>query len=86
MARRRCRRPHYPTITPNPKPNQYREENDELDMLMKEITVTLEGYQTCTEEDEYEIPPGFEVYSVSNDVVRCYYGVYCVNDEGEIMD
>lgn len=94
MARKRYRKNLYPyaavTVEPNPNPQpnprDYGIGTGEIDALMDEITATLTSYRTCIEEDEYEIPPGFEEYGESNEVIRCYYGVYCVTDEGEITN
>lgn len=93
MARRRYRKALYPhaavTIEPNhiqPYPRDYEEGRGEIDTLMAEICNTLEAYRTSTEEDEYEIPPGFEDYGESKELIRCYYGVYSVNDDGEIIN
>lgn len=93
MARRRYRKNLYPhatvTLEPNtirPSPYDYGEGTGEIDTLMEEITATLAAYQTCTDEDEYEIPPGFEECGGSKELIRCYYGVYCVNDDGEIIN
>lgn len=61
----------------------YHPDISEIDGLLKSIDDTVLEYMNSIEEDEYEIPPGFEDMAQDDDV-RFYYGVYFPTSEGRV--
>ncbi len=64
--------------------NEYREEIEEIDELLRVINLTVDNYMSCSDEDEYEIPPGFEAV-IDDENARYYYGVYFPTNEGDVF-